>query len=474
MSYKKIGSLCCGAFVLSLNLASAGEHTVELGALEQILKVEAVAMPDKHLPITLEPKVWKLYQIESVIAHGTAVKKGDVLVDFDAEKLSEKIDDLTNSLVKEKIFLEKAELKFADFKVTTKNKLTEAELKYSRFTEDYKHYKETSKPVRISNIEYSVTRAENSLAYSQEELEQLNKMYEEDGLTEETEEIIIQRVKNSLVAAKRSLDSAKRSEKREKEVQLVRADADWGTKAAKEKRELELIKKSLPLDLKVKELEMTKMREDLAESQKELEELKSDLELMSIVSPVDGIVYYGEFKDGRWSNEAAKKIIRVGGSVPAKAKFMSILPEDSSYTFNAYFTEQQKIQLGDKREGSIRLKTKNWSSIPATIGAVDDLPLLNQKWVVKFTPSQELTDKVLVGSKAEVSVMTLSVDDVLSIPMKAVKSHNDGTFSVELKMANKDPQETKIQIGREAGDKLEVLDGLENGQVIIISDSKSK
>jgi len=81
---------------------------------------------------------------------------------------------------------------------------------------------------------------------------------------------------------------------------------------------------------------------------------------------------------------------------------------------------------------------------------------------------------VLVGSKAEVSIVTLRAEEVLSIPMKAIKSHTDGSFSVKLKMANEDPLETKIEVGREAGDKLEVLSGLENGQVIIISDPKSK
>ena len=41
-------------------------------------------------------------------------------------------------------------------------------------------------------------------------------------------------------------------------------------------------------------------------------------------------------------------------------------------------------------------------------------------------------------------------------------------------MADDEPKETVIEIGRESGNKLEVLSGLENGQVIIIPESKSK
>ena len=50
---------------------------------------------------------------------------------------------------------------------------------------------------------------EESLAYAAEELNQLKKMYEADDLTEETEEIILQRAQNQYDRAKFSLEAAR-------------------------------------------------------------------------------------------------------------------------------------------------------------------------------------------------------------------------------------------------------------------------
>ena len=469
MRYIQIGAAYCGV-LLSTGDIFAEEYTVELEALEQVVKLDSIAMPDKHISIKLSPNVWKAYKIKKVVAHGKLVKKGDVLVKFDSKSIEAKIQELTRTIASEMILLEKAELKLADFKVTAKDKLAEAELKYTRFKETFKHYREVSKPVKISDLDYGVTRAKNNLAYSQEELEQLNKMYEEDGLTEE---IIIARVKNSIVTAQRELERTKRNVKYEKEVQILREDLDWETKEVREKRELLLIKKSLPLDLKVKELEVTKMKAGIERIQKELVELKADRELMNLVSPVDGVVYYGEFKDGRWNRNSAERMLRIGESVSSELTILSVVPEDSAFTFCALLTEKQKVELGEKREGNIRLKAKHWINIPATIDSVSNLPLINQKWVVKFTPNETLTKDVIIGSEAEAFVVTTSAENVLSIPKKAVTFKTNGTFSVKLKMADDDPQETAIEIGREGGDKLEIVNGLVNGQVIIIPESRS-
>ena len=51
--------------------------------------------------------------------------------------------------------------------------------------------------------------SEQYLAYAAEELNQLKKMYEADDLTEETEEIILQRAQNQYDRAKFSLEAAK-------------------------------------------------------------------------------------------------------------------------------------------------------------------------------------------------------------------------------------------------------------------------
>ena len=81
---------------------------------------------------------------------------------------------------------------------------------------------------------------------------------------------------------------------------------------------------------------MAKLKRDEAKSEQQLKDIQADRALMEFNSPVDGVVYFGEFKDGKWMNEAAKKAIVVGGSVPINATFMTIVPADAKLRFNAF------------------------------------------------------------------------------------------------------------------------------------------
>ncbi|HCU87099.1 MAG TPA: HlyD family secretion protein, partial [Verrucomicrobiales bacterium] len=53
---------------------------------------------------------------------------------------------------------------------------------------------------------FSLLTSQNSLAYAEEELKQLKKMYAADDITEETEEIILQRATHAVNRAKHFLE----------------------------------------------------------------------------------------------------------------------------------------------------------------------------------------------------------------------------------------------------------------------------
>lgn len=458
-----------GALVLSAAGVDAGEHTAKIGKFEQIIKLQAVALPSGGVPISIEPEVWKTSKIEKFVAHGASVKKGDTLFWIDTKALDEKIEDLTKERVKQKLALKKAELEFLSFKATTEESIAKAKLDYRRFQEDYDYYKVVTRPQAVSDIKYKVKRSKDYLAYSQEELDQLLKMYEEDGLTEETEEIIIQRSKNSLVASKRSVANAERTAKFKLKVAGPRADQDWLQKAVTKKREYELALKTLPLDLELKELGFAKLKEADAKSEEKLNDLKADRKLLEFRSPVDGVVYFGEFKDGRWVSEVAKKAIRKGGALPVKTTLMTIVPADSELKFNAFLNEGQKALFKAGQVGNLRLQTNAWESIPMGGELISSHPNFSHQWLVAFTPKAagSAVDSAMVGSKANVTIVAGSFDNVLSIPVSAVKSNPDGTYTVKVKMAEGEPKVTVVELGRHSGDKVEVLKGLENGQVIL-------
>ncbi len=457
-----------GALVLSLAGVDAGEHTAKIGKFEQLIKLKAVALPSGGSAISIDPEVWKTSKIEKFVSHGASVKRGEKLIWVDTKALDEKIEELVKNREKQKLALKKAELDFLSFKATTEESIEKAKLEYRRFQEDYEYYKVVTRPQMLSDIEYKVKRAKDYLSYTQEELDQLLKMYEEDGLTEETEEIIIKRSKNSLAASKRSFAKTERTAKFNLKVATPRADQDWLQKSVTKKRAYEMAMKTLPLELELKELDFAKLKEADLKSEKKLADLKSDRKLLDLTSPVDGVVYFGEFKDGRWVSEVAKKAIRVGGALPVERTLMTVVPSDSKLQFNAFLSEGQKLLFKTEQEGNLRLQHNLWKSIPVNAELVSSHPNFSHQWLVSFTPKAgSVADFAMVGSKAHVTIVAGSYDDVLSVPVSAVTSNPDGSFTVKVKMAEGEPKVTVVELGRHSGDRVEVLKGLENGQVIL-------
>ena len=66
----------------------------------------------------------------------------------------------------------------------------------------------------VKSAEFMVKYYDFMLNYEQDELTQLEKMYEADDLTEETEEIVLKRQRNSVEFAEFSLESARLSRDR--------------------------------------------------------------------------------------------------------------------------------------------------------------------------------------------------------------------------------------------------------------------
>ncbi len=455
------------ALALSAITLHAGEHTAKAGKFEQIIKLEAAAIPEMGYPVSIKPAVWSSVKIEKFLPHGSPVKKGEKLLWIDTEALDEKIKEFTKERVKQKLMLENSELELASLKTSTAESLAKAKLEYQRFQEDYDYHKKVTKPQQASDSEYTVKRATDYLSYTQEELDQLLKMYEADGLTEETEEIIIKRAKHGLTGSKRSLSKAERTAGYVKTIVTPRNDADWVISAETKKIAWELTKKNLPLALKIKELDIAKLRRADIKSEEQLNDLKADRSLVEFKSPASGVVYFGEFKDGKWINESAKKLVRKGGVVPADVNLMTIVPADAKLKFSAFLTEKQKRLFSPDLTGNLRLQSDPWKSIPMKSELVSEYPDFAHQWLVSFTSQADLPAGVMIGSKASISIVTASADDVLSIPVNAVKSNADGTYTVSIKMADGDPEDTTIELGRQAGDKIEVIRGLENGQVIL-------
>ena len=215
-----------------------------------------------------------------------------------------------------KLKLELAELAHAELERTTERQTEKIELEYARKKEDYDYALKVKIPNAEKNAKKLYESAQYRLEYSEEEYQQLQKMYKADDLTEETEEIILKRTKRAVERAKYSLQEAKRTMDWTLNTKLMREKADLESSITAALSEKEFALKKLTLVLQQSREAVERERLEYQDWLNYVHQLEQDLKSCSVNSPLDGVLYYGSFENGRWSSAAVQKMLVKGGKSP--------------------------------------------------------------------------------------------------------------------------------------------------------------
>ncbi|MFT5882278.1 MAG: HlyD family secretion protein [Crocinitomicaceae bacterium] len=455
------------ATALCFSSAVAEDYELKKELFEQTLIIQGVATTDQGAEVIITPKVWADFVVEKVLPQGSKVAKGDQVVWIDTEKVDEYILDQELERKIDAINLQNAQQELAELKLKTERDMMLAKLNFEREQENYKYFREIGLPQSIAAKKLEGEKSKWYLSYTQEELTQLLKMYEADGLTEETEEIIVQRSQNSVKSGEFSNMQKQNEVKFSLETGLPRQSADRVLKHEVAKSAWEFAQVKIPRALEAKELEVSKLvREDKKKADK-LVEVKADRAAMEIKAPAAGVLYYGEFIGSSWKREVAQKALIRGSKIPQKRVFMTVVPEGNATKIAASVDTFAAARLENGQDGRLKLKASPWKSFNSSVTSVAAAPNLQGKWDVVLSAKVDGKQKLAVGEPVKVDFVSYRKEDALSIPPKAVTQNSDGSFSVNLRMADDKEEKTTITLGESNSSRVEVLSGLSEGQVII-------
>lgn len=455
---------------LSLS-ANAAEHTVKSELFETSFSIDARFLPDNVTLLELEPEQWATFKVENLVEHGTAVKKGDVLVAFETEDFEKALLEAQESAKSRAITLAITKRELADLEVSTPQALEAEELKFARTKESFDHFNEVGKALEIEQAKERLDRAARSLSYVEEELKQLLKMYEEDGVTEETEEIILKRQRSSVQSARLALKVAEHTAEWElgKTIPRKAVDLKKGMDAAT--LAYETAKLNLPRALEQKKIAVAKAIRDAAEADRKLKELEADQALLSVTAPEDGIVYYGKIDKGTWSLGNTPKFLFKKGLVPADAVFMSLVPTKHTLLLHASLNQDQRLKLPAKASGTASVKGIEDSSYPVELSKVDLAPQADGNYRFSLKATLPEGTPLVAGMNAQVKLITYKNDQAIVIP-KAALTTKDGKPAVKVKMADGKEELREVTVGKRAENKVEITEGLAVDQVVLLPDAE--
>lgn len=451
--------------------AKPASHIVTSGPLKIEVELEGLFEADQMSEIVVRPKSWSTLEVLEAVAHGQKVSQGQTLVKLDMTKIDTAIKEAKTANELAEISLAQAIEDLAIAETSHPIELKNAEQVAKVAAEDLKRYLEIEAPMAVESAKFSLKTSERYLLYQKEELRQLEKMYKQDDLTEETEEIILQRARNTVEAGEFSFAQTKLRSQRTLTMTLPRQ-----LDAARETARVAAVawqraKMALPAALQGKKLALLKQQRDHRKATDKFKELVADRDRLIIKSPVAGIVYYGKCTSGKWSGGSeARGKLRPDGKLTAGSVVMTIVNPDSLHV---------RVSVPEKNIGQVRsgmsadvVPTNNADArLGAKISSLSSIPVSGTSFEAKLALEVSPADaKVVAGMTCKVKVLTYFNAQALAVPSSAVFTDevHDQQRYVLIKLTSGKHERRNVKAGHKSGDKTEIMDGLKVGDSILI------
>jgi multidrug resistance efflux pump len=448
--------------------AKPATATVEKGTIRAEVTLKGLLEPEQKAEVELKLKAWSTpLKIKKIVAHGTAVKKGDVLVEPDLEKIDKAIKEAQADHEIAQLALRQAEIELPVLEKSLPLDMAAAERAKLHADEDLKKFVEVNRANTEAMAEHAVKSATHFLEYAREELRQLQKMYRSKDLTEETEEIILKRQRHQVESSEFMLKNALLRRDQVLKVDLPRQEVSMRDNAVKQALNLEKSRQTLPLSISQKRLALAKQKAECDRSEEKLKNMLADREALTVRAPADGVVYYGKFGKGQWSATASSvEKLHEGGSLSADEVFLTVVAP-RPLVLNTTVEEKDLALFRTGLKGKATLTAFPDLKLPAELvelGAAPAVPgSFRAKVAIRLGPDAA---PVKAGMACAVKFVPFR-KEALNVPADAVFSDEEEGHYVYLHSGKGKPAKRAVKVGKTAGGRTEILDGLKEGDEIL-------
>lgn len=459
--------------------AKSGTIKVEKGEIKIDVPLKGIVEAERLVGLSIKPEAWtQPLTVKKALEHGTSVKKGDVLVELDLEKIDLAIRDLRLDRNLEELAIREAREELPIVEKSLPLDLAMAERAKKQADEDLKQFLEVDRALSAADAEQMVKNAAFFLENAREELKQLQKMYRDKDLTEETEEIILKRQRFYVEMSEHSLKSAKILRDETLKVRLPRREQSMRDNAEKQSLALEKARNTLRPTINQKRLALEKLIYEHDKSGERLNNLERDRELLTVRASADGIVFYGRCVRGQWATTAAEEAKLQPGGIIAPAEVFMTLVSQRPVFIRADAEEKHLHLLHEGLKGrvvpagypdvKIQARLVKVSSVPQTAGHFDAR--------IALEASKE-SQVLMPGMACSIKLTAYHKKHALTVPVSAVftdESDEDAHYVYLAGGKGGKPEKRTVKVGKCTDKKTEILEGLKEGEEILAENPNRK
>ncbi|MGL6195971.1 MAG: hypothetical protein ACRC2T_14240 [Thermoguttaceae bacterium] len=452
--------------------AAPAPESVELvfEQLQMRIKLPGVFEANNPAIIRLKADEFNAFELVEVVKQGQFVNEGDVLVKFEPKKYEEALAEKERAFKLSEMSMKEEELNFSTLEAKTPM-LYEAMLLAKRYAdEDLGYFYRVTEGLNEKLSDFSFKMSEFGVELAREELKQLEKMYASDDLVEETEEIILKRTKMQLQQAENYFERTKLNYERNKEVMKQREEADLKRRTKMEEIDFQKTKELFAHTLEVAKIRLERRRIQQEKEKESLDKMREDKKWLTITAPCSGVVYYGEYKDGKWNGAPMiAASLKVKENVKNDSVLMTIV-EPKPTLVRITVPEKELFWVTVGTEGKAAPVAFPDLRFAVKIFEMNEYPGVANEYVALANVNVE-GSKVVASMNATVDLLVYDKSTIM-VPNSAIKRvDTEDDFETHgyvfvLGDENK-TEKVKVRTGKTKGDKTELLEGVSAGQKIL-------
>ena len=449
-------------------------HTVARGNLKIGLVEDGHLRAVKHHKIATELN--GRAKIAWIIPEGTQVKKGDKLVDFEKKPIEELITQREADLEAAKREQTVAEESLKIEESNGRSLLAAAETHLKESKDALKKYRELEAPQQFKTLEATTSQAREKLIKAQQDLVAAQTKADEQLFVDDEQKKSLQSqlaaAKDGVKATRKAVEAALLQQKMFKAYDYPRMFES--KKVAVANAELDLAKtqiaaKSLFLQ---KESALGQIKDRIKRFTRELDEQKKELGKCLIVSPIDGIVLYGDPQQ--------RGMMRYGGGGDNELKVgtetyrgntLITIPDLSAFEADISVSEEYRGRLKPGCKATVTVVAVPGLVIEGKLKEISPLARPRIPWdesspkVFDGMIELKVADPRMVsGMSTRVEIVTETAENVLLVPIEAV-FNEDGQVLCYVR-SGAGFERKRVKTARSNDDFVEIAEGLAEGDQV--------
>jgi multidrug resistance efflux pump len=432
-------------------------YTVARGDLEVAVEEGGSLRSAKPVAIMIkEPG-----KILQVVAEGTRVKSGDLLLELESKDLAGQLESQRLDLELAQRSIEGDEAAIRLFELESAKTLSDAErtLRFARLA--LTQYRDGKAPLTRQDHEIGLRRATVEQADAEEKATRMPELLDK-GFVNPVE------VRQAALEAEAKQQAARKAKRTlevfdqfEQPQELAKLEAD----AAGAEINLERTRQQVATQRRGKEGELKRTQDKVARLTRSVAALVERIGNLRITAPADGIVVYGDPRRGYWNQPDP---LDVGRDLHPGQAVMS-LPDLSTMVAEAAVSEANIARIAEGLPATVTVEGLGGRSFHGSVKKI--ATTANQEWMAetkRYLATISLDDANGAAFRPDMScrvrIRIALLPQVVQVPVDAV-SVRDGKAWCWVRTAT-GRQRRAVELGQSSATRVEIRQGLAEGEVV--------